>query len=368
MGNILRYVFKKNEYSDIKNDYDKQLKIIKEQESYINALKQLLSNKNIMNDIDNGIDEIKKIRDNKDYEYLIFSGGSTKGVCYIGALKELLKYIIINKIKGFAGTSVGAIFASLLAVGYSVDEIVDIFKDVNMNNFIDEKLNIIGDSIDIIANYGCCPGNYLYELLGDLIYKKTGNKEYTFKQLYNDKKITLVVVGINWNLKKCIYFCQNNELADTPIRLAVRISTGVPFLFYPILFKGDYMIDGGLLDNYPLHVFDGVYPGDPDARLNLSAPNPKVLGLKILSGSEENNYDIISDDNRVECKNVLEYGMGMINIFLAENERRLMTPSYWYRTINIYVPNISLTNFDITLDQKKELIICGSNAVRDFFD
>ena len=68
----------------------------------------------------------------------IFGGGGIRGLCHIGALKAL-NDLGIN-IASVAGSSVGAVFASLYAVGYSVAEIKDIFFDVNFALFRD--LNI----------------------------------------------------------------------------------------------------------------------------------------------------------------------------------------------------------------------------------
>ena len=56
----------------------------------------------------------KKERINK----LVFSGGSTKGISYIGIIKGLEENNLFKNIKTFAGTSIGAIFSFLLTIGY----------------------------------------------------------------------------------------------------------------------------------------------------------------------------------------------------------------------------------------------------------
>ena len=50
-----------------------------------------------------------------DFENLVIEGGGTKGVCIGGTLRVLEKYNILSKIKRYAGTSVGALIATLLA-------------------------------------------------------------------------------------------------------------------------------------------------------------------------------------------------------------------------------------------------------------
>ena len=53
-------------------------------------------------------------------------------MCYIGALKALNELNV--EIGSIAGSSVGAVFASLLAVGYNDEEIKELFFDFNFTN------------------------------------------------------------------------------------------------------------------------------------------------------------------------------------------------------------------------------------------
>ena len=58
----------------------------------------------------------------------LFGGGAVRGMSYIGAIKALEELKISTDTLG--GSSVGSIFASLLAVGYTSDEMKDIFAQV----------------------------------------------------------------------------------------------------------------------------------------------------------------------------------------------------------------------------------------------
>lgn len=53
--------------------------------------------------------------------YCVFEGGGAKGIAHIGALAALQESGL--ELKGFAGTSAGAIIAALAAVGYSAEEL-----------------------------------------------------------------------------------------------------------------------------------------------------------------------------------------------------------------------------------------------------
>ena len=61
----------------------------------------------------------------------LFGGGAIRGVSYIGAVKALEELGIIPD--RLAGSSVGSIFAALLAVGYNAEELKDILSRAEVN-------------------------------------------------------------------------------------------------------------------------------------------------------------------------------------------------------------------------------------------
>lgn len=316
--------------------------------------------------------EIKN--ENSSYEYLIFSGGGIKGICYCGALLELEKKGLLFdennalKFKGIAGTSAGSIIGSLLAIGYTPIEIKDIMYNIDFEKIGYDGTGYFSDTFNLFENWGLCPGNYIQELMGNLIKDKTGNADYTLEDLEKEKNIKLVIVTTNMNLKRSeyLYSGHSNKLfSNIPIRKAIRMSIGIPFMFEPYSYNDCFYVDGGILDNYPLHVFDGVNPEDPKARLNLSVPNPKVLGLKIMTPDRELNYDSVKKEN---LKTIYEYTFSFIDTVLIENERRLMTPSFWKRSIIIITPDYPLTKFSLTNEEKENLISVGKKYVNEFFD
>ena len=45
-----------------------------------------------------------------------------------------------------------------------------------------------------------------------------------------------------------------------------------------------------------------------------------------------------------------------------------MVPSFWKRTIAINVPNIPITTFSLSDDEREDLFAYGYDAVNSFFD
>ncbi len=80
-----------------------------------------------MNTVNNIIDDkinkllnksVKKVKTN-----LVLSGGGIKGIAHLGALKALEDNNILQNITTFVGTSVGGWAATVLVMGYTVDEL-----------------------------------------------------------------------------------------------------------------------------------------------------------------------------------------------------------------------------------------------------
>jgi NTE family protein len=312
-------------------------------------------------------DFLKELNKN-NYKYLVFSGGGIKGISYVGALKEFLNK---NKIdgfmgfKGFAGTSAGSIIATLLALGLDMDEIELEMNNLDVSKIPDDKFGVVRDTISLFSKYGICKNDYLYRYLGRIIEEKTGSKDFTIKQLYEKNKIKLVIATTDCNSGKTIYlnpFNSNPLFSDIPIRLAVKMSTSIPFLFRPVSYANTMFVDGGLLDNYPISVFDhkSILTSNQniDVKLGKLGINKKVLGFKIIS---KNN------DNEKNIDGFFNYSVNFISVFLNENEQQYMSNSNKARTILIKTQNYSLMDFSMDEERKKTLIESGIKAVDKFY-
>ena len=305
------------------------------------------------------IELIKEIKAKKQYEYLVFSGGGIKGISYCGALDILEQQGILSNIKGYAGTSAGSIVASLLAIGYTSAEIKELLNEIDFNKMVGDIWDLPFEAVNLLEKFGTSSGKYFYDFLGDKIKAKTGNPDYTFEDLYKDTKKQLVIVGTDMTHRISLYFYHKKSI---PIRHAIRISMSVPLVFQPSIYENNICVDGGILDNYPLHVFDGNYPGEQLSRLNLCPPNPKVLGLRIITQDESYVFP-----QKYPIDNIFDYILSFGDVLMSNNEKMVMTPSYWYRTINILTTSYPLYHFTLSTKQKNELINAGTDAVEKFF-
>lgn len=165
----------------------------------------------------------------KDEKYetgLILSGGGARGFAHAGVLKALNEFDIFPDV--IAGVSAGAIVGALYADGHSPDQIYEIFAQENtFFNYV--KLKV--------------PGKGLFKTVG---LKKNLSKHLKAKT-FEELQIPLFVVATNINKAEIAYF-ESGEILDR-----VLASAAIPVLFEPVEIDGDLYVDGGVLDNFPVH-------------------------------------------------------------------------------------------------------------------
>lgn len=309
---------------------------------------------------------IQTVKSRRSYENLVFEGGGVKGIAFCGVIKILDEMGILPKIKRFAGSSAGSIIATFAALGFPSHEIMNVVGRMDFSKFVSNGIFPFGEvqsMVNLTQDMGCNTGEAFNEFMEKWIHERTGNKNYTFLDLYHDLGKELVITGTDVNRELTIYFSHHSH-PHMPIKDAVRISMSVPIMFQPVKHNGDLFVDGGLFDNYPIHVFDGAFPGDPQAVNNLIPINPKTLGFKLLRDCDLPNMGIAK---REEVDGLKSFMIKLVEALYDSNERHYMRPSYWHRSVVIKVPNIPLTQFNVTSSTKKQMISSAESACEKYF-
>jgi NTE family protein len=83
-----------------------------------------------------------------DYPYknLVFEGGGVKGVAYGGVFEVLEQKQITPQIESVAGTSAGAITATMMSLNYSAEVFLKIMMTRDFEKFLD-GLQLRGESL-----------------------------------------------------------------------------------------------------------------------------------------------------------------------------------------------------------------------------
>ncbi len=181
---------------------------------------------------------------------LVLSGGSMKGLAYIGMIKCIEEYDIVKKIDNFVGTSIGACVCFCLMIGFTYEELYDVFINLDIN----KARNINVDNIlNFGTTYGVDNGEKIVKILKVFLKKKLQVNSITFSELYEKTQKNITIIGSCLNTTSVDYFnLKNNPNMD--VIDALRISISIPLFFTPVIYENKYYVDGALTNNYPIDI------------------------------------------------------------------------------------------------------------------
>lgn len=290
-----------------------------------------------------------------EYKYLVFEGASSKIYCYLGVLDVLKDNNILKNITHYIGTSSGSIIASMLALGYQPSEIKELIYSVEP-----EKLgifpNIIKGAYNLINKYGYLNSSPYTKWLKNMIKVKYNKEDLTFKELYDSSGKILIITGTCIN-KRETHFYNYISNPDMPIHKAIQISTALPFILPAIEWNSDLLVDGGILENYPVYYVneDGSFPNSKEQIITYNSKkhtgNKYTLGIKILPENYEETNKLFNGN--METKNIKDYTLNILNTMLTQIEKNGIKENYWENTITIKI-NKNIENYNVSLTKEQK--------------
>lgn len=327
-----------------------------------------------------------------DYHFknLVFEGGGVKGIAYVGALEVLNQKGILKNIKRVGGTSAGAIIALLVGLNYSQPEIQKILGELNFRNFLDDSWGVVLDTNRLINKYGWYKGDYFRDWAAKLVNEKTNNPEATFKDVHDMMKENnfrdLYFVGTNLST----HYSEVFSYEHTPrmcIADAVRISMSIPLFFTAKTnLRGDFYVDGGVLDNYPIKLFDRLkyveqFFNIPEyyekhneelkemgKNINAYVFNKETLGFRLDSEGEIGAFRDQSEPPRYQIDSLFSYSWHLAETILEAQQNQHLHSDDWQRTIYIDALGVKTTDFDLDQKTKAALVQSGRDFTKKYFD
>lgn len=187
---------------------------------------------------------------------LVLSGGGAKGLAHIGALKVIEDSGV--RIDYIGGTSMGAIIGALYASGYSAKQLDSIFRETDFSKLIQDEiprnaktfyekqesekyaLVLPFDRFKIGFPSGISKGQNVYNLLSKLTNHVSDVSDFS------KLPIPFFCVATNVENGKEVI------LDHGYLPRAVSASGALPSLFSPVVIKDQVLIDGGVVNNYPV--------------------------------------------------------------------------------------------------------------------
>ncbi len=309
-----------------------------------------------------------------NFKNLVFEGGGIKGIAYAGAMQVLEEKGILKNIERVAGSSVGAITASILSIGYTAQEISELLKKTDFADFKDDSFFIPFNIIRFYKRFGWFKGDKLKKWLQE-VFKKKSAENITFRQLYELKENQgglikeLYLTGTNLNNKTEIIMSKKNT-PDMKIIDAVRISASIPLFFQAVEQNKQFFIDGGLYYNYPIDIFDKPEYLEEYKNLEKNSEekiyNKETIGLRV--DSQEEISTIENPGYQEEVKNLKGFVETLIVGFIDNANKKHLDEKDWHRTIYINCGKIKATQFSLKDEQKEDLIKKGKDSALQYFD
>ena len=188
---------------------------------------------------------------------LCLSGGGIKGAAHIGVIKALEEENI--KFDCVSGTSSGSIVASLYAMGYSPEEMLELFKNYG------KEISKVDWCIIFKLIFGlifkreiCVEGLNKGTKIEKIINRSAKQKNI---KLISDIKMPLIIPSVNlYDGSIYMFTSQQNErkysdevitVNNIDIGKAVEASCSYPGIFCPTSYNNKKLVNGGVRENTP---------------------------------------------------------------------------------------------------------------------
>ncbi|CAA9455139.1 MAG: lysophospholipase-like family protein [uncultured Rubrobacteraceae bacterium] len=308
------------------------------------------------------------------YVDLVFEGGGVKGIALVGAFSVLEERGY--EPQNMAGASAGAIVAVLIAAGYSSAELRKIIGELDYDHFKDEawedRIPLAGRSLSVLKDLGIYEGEaflvWMRDLLeakgirtfGDLVRREDAELKYRYKAqvIASDVTERRLLVLPRDAPKLGI---ENPD--DLNVALAVRMSMSIPIFFEPVKFanaqtgREHLIVDGGMLSNFPVWLFDAEEPQWPTFGLKLVEKDPRS---PIPGGPPQ------PERSRSGVLSVVAYLRSLVDTMMAAHDRLYIEESDFDRTIAIDTLGVRTTEFDLSEERALKLFESGRTAAEKF--
>ncbi|MGH3752448.1 MAG: patatin-like phospholipase family protein [Pseudonocardiaceae bacterium] len=293
---------------------------------------------------------------------LVLQGGGVKGIGLVGAVSTL-RAVSYPRVQRVAGTSAGAIVASLIAAGMSPSQLEEVMRGLDYARFQEAsllaRLGTPGKGLALLLQGGIYKTNFMHRWITDHLAALNVRTWRDLKctdvgadtHLAPERRYKLVVIvsdisrgrmlRLPWDYQS---MCDRNP-DDMPVADAVTASAAIPFFFQAQhLTCGPAhnsqkltLTDGGSLSNYPIGIFDRTDSAPsrwPTLGVKLSARmtpaagwrainNPIVMFRRLFSTMSSAHDNVYVDQKSVQDRTVFVDTTGVKSTdFNLNNQKR----------------------------------------------
>lgn len=363
---------------------------------------------------------------------LVFEGGGAKGSVFAGALDVFFNEKGF-KFSRLIGTSAGAITATLLAAGYKPEEMLEAvnekqadgvtprfasfmdppqaddfsedeiknsatmeaFEEIPLPNWfhMDEYLIHVfmkGPHYRQLFSFNECGGFFTGEKFREWVQEKLGDKGInagaTLAQMFEKTGVDLSLVVTDTTDVEMLVL-NHRTAPGVPVEWAVRMSMSIPFVWREVVWqeswgqyrgrdklnaeggKGNILVDGGVLSNFPIHLVADVLPddlkdimGDADQNANGN------LGLLIdenipVEGAAQNP----KPPHRISDLRAIQRVGRLVDTMTGAQDKSVIQ-RHEKEVCRLPAMGYGTTEFDMPQARLDALVGAGRKAMSDYFD
>lgn len=263
---------------------------------------------------------------------IAFSGGGVKGIAFFGVLWGMSNkhYDYLNEIKRVAGTSIGSLVATIVALKIPINDVINTMFNFNLESVSQEySLFHLGKQMSFLT------GKSLKRLI--VVMLRLVNAEHiTFQEAYERTHIELNITVTNLNQETVMYL-NHKQVPNLKLKKALMMSMALPGIFPRILHNNEEYCDGAVIDNFPTSILSKNAWGIRTAKSGIKLPKGPLSNFQYISKLFTIRYEN-SKHNTVHINNILK----------------------------IIIDDVSTTHFELNDDDKLRLIIKGRDAFLEF--
>ncbi len=324
--------------------------------------------------------------DGQIYADGVFEGGGVRGIAFLGALRCCADLGL--RWRKLAGTSAGAITAALMAANLSMDELEQTLGTMDYQSlFLGKKtspLILNGNPADdlqfpwwmvlclAIARQN---GQYSLKFFESWLTEKLASVGFrTFadvKARGGGKDLKVVVSDVTRGQMlvlpedlarhyqpdepTLIQHLGLGKAEDFSVAEAVRLSLSIPLFFEPGQLGNSAIVDGGVLSNFPLWIYDVKSPG-----ISKRPPRWFTFGFRFVDEALNREYSV---------KGPLSLMSATIRTMAVARDRYHLREADSNRVIEIDVSEAKIGTTDFNLSPKKrlQLYLLGYKYTKEFF-
>ena len=267
----------------------------------------------------------------------LFGGGAMRGLAYVGAIRALEQLGVEYDILG--GSSVGSVFATLLACGYKSYELENLFMKVNFELFKDIHFGLGKD-------FALSRGEIFVDWLNELISRKAEGKNKN-NLTFADLEQNLVIITTNLETFTTQEFSKYTT-PDFEIAKAIRISSSMPGLMPPYKYNGADLVDGDLQKASPMWKLSNRF----------ETTQSRIMEFRLEGECSKEVKSPISFINTIySC--VTDVATAFVSEIYGKNDK--------YDCIRLNTGNIFFADLNLSRDARRSLIDSGYEQTMRYF-